>query len=54
MSKIPVLNVSFNRPEVIVFVEQSASIADVSIQRGSSFDFLVIFVTVYADELFQG
>ena len=32
MSKIPVLNVSFNRLEVIVFVEQSASIADVSIQ----------------------
>ena len=34
MSKIPVLNVSFNRPEVIVFVEQSDSIADASIQRG--------------------
>ena len=31
-SKTPVLNVSFNRPEVIVFVKQSDSIADVSIQ----------------------
>ena len=30
----PVRNATFNRPEVIVIVEQSASIADVSIQRG--------------------
>ena len=36
MSKIPVLNVSFNPPEAIVFVKQSGSIADVSIQRGQS------------------
>ena len=33
-SKIHVLNISFNRPESIVLVKQSASIADVSIQRG--------------------
>ena len=36
ISQISVLNVSFNRQDVIVFVKQSDSIADVSIQRGSS------------------
>ena len=58
MSKIPVLDVSFNPPEVIVFVTQSDSIADVSIQRGqSTFDpstSFVAIVTVVPDELFQG
>ena len=53
MSKIPALNVSFSRPEVIVFVEQSDSIADVSIQRGS-IALLVTIITVVPDELFQG
>ena len=33
VSKIPVLTVSINRQEVIVFVRQSDNIADVSIQR---------------------
>ena len=35
-SKIPVLNVSFNRQEVIALVKRSDNIAEVSIQRGSS------------------
>ena len=35
-SKIPVLNVSINRQEFIVFVQQSDNIASVSIQRGES------------------
>ena len=39
ISKILVLNVSVNRQDVIVFIKQSDSIADVSIQRGqASFD----------------
>ena len=36
ISKITVLNVSINRQDVIVFVEQSDNITDVSIQRGQS------------------
>ena len=36
ISKIPVLNVTFNQLEVIVFVKQSDNIADVSVQRRSS------------------
>ena len=35
-SRIPVLDVSINRQEVIVFVKQSDSIEDVSIQREQS------------------
>ena len=34
MSQIPVLNVAFNQQEVIIFIEQPDSIADVPIQRG--------------------
>ena len=36
ISKIPVLNVSTNRQEFIVFVQQSDNIANMSIQRGES------------------